>query len=91
MSVGSRRPQGGWYFFITENSYSPLPADLSISPLHWYWHLLVTGEGHDERSSTYPPQTIVTTLEPLAHFRRDLVLRDIYLPDPMHATELLKN
>jgi hypothetical protein len=91
MRVGSRRPEGGWFFFITENSYSPLPADLSISPLHWYWHLLLTGEGGNEHFWAYPPETIVTTLEPLAHFRRDLLLRDIYLPDPMHSADLFKN
>ena len=83
MMVGSKHPTGGWFFFITENSYSPLPSDLSISPLHWYWHMLVSGEKGDEHLGTYPPETIVTSVEPLAHLRRDLVLRDIYLPDPM--------
>jgi hypothetical protein len=91
MMVGSRRPTGGWFFFITENSYSPLPADLSISPLRWYWHMLVSGEKGGEHSETYPPETFVTNVEPLAHFRRDLVLRDIYLPDPMLSGQLLKN
>jgi hypothetical protein len=82
MWVGSMQPRGHWFFFITENSYSPFPADLSISPLHWYWHMLVSGDRGDEHHWTYPPETIVTTVEPLAHFRRDLVLTDVYLPNP---------
>jgi hypothetical protein len=49
-------------------SYSPLPADSSISPLHWYWHPASANDS-------------LISLEPLAHFRRDIELRGINLED----------
>lgn len=58
---------GGQDRFFPGPSYSPFPADSSISPLHWYWH----------PAGGRP----LITLEPLAHFRRDLDLRDVSLAD----------
>jgi hypothetical protein len=86
MTVQSGLQRYSW-FFITENSYSPFPADLSVSPLRWYWHSEDSGwkdsgfTGHT--LGTQVPGTLVTSVEPLAHFRRDLVLRHMYLSDPV--------
>lgn len=64
--TGPNRPQ-----LISQTSYSPLPADLSIIPLHWYWQ-------HPSRSARENPE-FTTTLEPLAHLKKVLVLHQIYL------------
>jgi hypothetical protein len=58
-------------FISSEVSYSPFPADSSISALRGYYH---TG------SQTFAAATL-TTLEPLAHFRRDIDLPSVYLAD----------
>jgi hypothetical protein len=68
VSFGGER--GDW-FLDAGTSYSPFPGDLWIIPLHWYGH---------SGSATFAPAT-VTSLEPLAHFRRDLDLRGVYLAD----------
>jgi hypothetical protein len=69
-------------WFLTESSYSPLPADLSISPLHWYWRSVARDSALlKDPLSTRIPGAVVTSLEPLAHLRRDLLLRAIYLND----------
>jgi hypothetical protein len=67
MKVGGER----WGQFVAGVSYSPLPADSSISPLKWYAH---------SGRADFAPATL-TSLEPLAHFRRDLDLRNVYLAD----------
>lgn len=68
--------------FLTEDSYSPLPAELSISPLHWYWRSVARdSDFFKDPVGTQIPGAIVTSLKPLAHFRRDLVLAMIYLSD----------
>jgi hypothetical protein len=60
-----------WGQFVDLASYSPFPADSSISPVHGYYHA---------GSPTYAPATL-TSLEPLAHFRRDVNLANVYLVD----------
>jgi hypothetical protein len=60
--------QGGENPFFAGISYSPFPADSSIGPLHGSWRSAAANDS-------------LTVLEPLAHFRRDLDLRDIYLAD----------
>lgn len=59
--------------FLNSTSYSPFPADAdsAIIPLGRYSH---SGPVH------FAPATL-TSLEPLAHFRRDLDLRDVTLTD----------
>lgn len=63
--------QERWGQFVGVASYSPFPADSSIDPLRGYYH---TG------SPDFAPATL-TSLEPLAHFRRDIDLSSIYLTD----------
>jgi hypothetical protein len=60
-----------WGQFVGVASYSPFPADSSIGPLRGYYH---TG------SPDFAPATL-TSLEPLAHFRRDIDLSSVYLTD----------
>jgi len=60
-----------WGQFVGIASYSPFPADSSINPLRGYYH---TG------SPDFAPATL-TSLEPLAHFRRDLELTGVSLAD----------
>jgi hypothetical protein len=67
--------------FIAPRNYSPLPADSSISPLHWYFY-----NGLNRRypgGGTYLGMRQVTliSLEPLAHFRRDLVIEGVQLAE----------
>jgi hypothetical protein len=59
--------------FLTGTSYSPFPADAAsaIAPLGWYSH-------SGPRNST---SATLTSLEPVAHFRRDLDLANVYLTD----------
>jgi hypothetical protein len=59
--------------FFNETSYSPLPADASTFPLHW--HQTSFGPLTDF------PQATLISLEPLAHFRREIDLPDIDLAD----------
>lgn len=58
--------------FFIRTSYSPLPADPLINPLRRFSH----GGGQP----AYDHATLIN-LEPLAHFRRDLELRDVHLSD----------
>jgi hypothetical protein len=74
--VANLGPNRGRFFVVT--SYSPFPADSSISPLHWYTH---GGAQYGYRGSPEYMQATLISLEPLAHFRRDLDLRDVYLAD----------
>jgi hypothetical protein len=59
--------------FLNGTSYSPFPADAdsSIIPLGRYSH---------SGPKDFAPATL-TSLEPLAHFRRDVVLSGVYLAD----------
>jgi hypothetical protein len=59
---------GGENPFFAGTSYSPFPADSSIGPIHGSWRSAAANDS-------------LTVLEPLAHFRRDLDLRGIYLAD----------
>jgi hypothetical protein len=80
MVVRFGRERRDW--FLTEDSYSPLPAELSISPLHWYWRSVARdSDFFKDPVGTQIPGAIVTSLKPLAHFRRDLVLAMIDLSD----------
>lgn len=65
---GERRDQ-----FYSGTSYSPFPADVdsSLTPLRWYSH-----------SGPYAATSAtLTSLEPVAHFRRDLDLAKVYMAD----------
>lgn len=80
MVVRFGRERRDW--FLSENSYSPLSAELSIGPLHWYWRSVARDSVFfKDPLGTQVPGAIVTSLEPLAHFRRDLALEAIYLND----------
>jgi hypothetical protein len=59
--------------FLSGTSYSPFAADVnsSLNPLDWSSHL----GPRDATSAT------LTSLEPVAHFRRDLELANVYLSD----------
>jgi hypothetical protein len=60
-----------WGQFVGGASYSPFPADSSISPLRGFYH---------SGSPDFAPATL-TSLEPLAHFRRDINLTSVNLAD----------
>ncbi len=62
--------------FIAPRNYSPLPADSSISPIHRYSY-----SGLSRRYRRNERQVMLISLEPLAHFRRDLDLHDVNLAD----------
>jgi hypothetical protein len=67
--------------FIAPRNYSPLPADSSISPLHRYSYngLNISFRGQPTYGALR--QVMLISLEPLAHFRRDLVLQGVHLAD----------
>jgi hypothetical protein len=47
-------------WFPAASSYSPLPADFSISPLHWYWNSVAADRSRSKSPSCYcyqPPTT----------------------------------
>jgi hypothetical protein len=67
--------------FIAPRNYSPLPADSSISPLHRYSYNGLNVRYRGERSYGGLRQVTLISLEPLAHFRRDLVLDGIHMTD----------
>jgi hypothetical protein len=60
-----------WGQFVGVASYSPFPADSSIDPLRAYYH---------SGSPDFAPATL-TSLEPLAHFRRDIDITSAHLTD----------
>jgi hypothetical protein len=73
-------PPGPQDLFRMPRSYSPLPADSSMSPLHRYsW---APGGGFPAEP---PPRDLdpvnVVSLTPLAHFRRYLDLHGVVLSD----------
>jgi hypothetical protein len=59
--------------FFSGTSYSPFPADVnsSLTPVGWY--------SHSGPWNAY--SATLTSLEPVAHFRRDLELANVYLAD----------
>ncbi len=96
MVVRFGRERQDW--FLTESSYSPLcRRTCQISPLRWYWRSVAQDSALlKDPLSTRIPGAVVTSLEPLAHLRRDLVLpRDAslndYLIPPNPVIDLLEN
>jgi hypothetical protein len=67
--------------FIAPRNYSPLPADSSISPLHRYFYNGLNMNYRGEQSYGGLRQVTLISLEPLAHFRRDLTLEGVHLAD----------
>ena len=67
--------------FIAPRNYSPLPADSSISPLHRYFYNGLNISYRGQPTYGAMGQVTLISLEPLAHFRRDLVLQGVHLED----------
>jgi hypothetical protein len=67
-------------------SYSPFPADLSLTPIEL--HSALDAQGLAPPSPLGPPSAPEVTIiarQPLAHLRRDLEVRDIRINDLIHA------
>jgi len=78
MELGGNRDR-----FFVQTSYSPFPADASLTPLNWFTH---GGGALGYRGKPGYDQATLISLEPLAHFRRDLDLPAIHLADYLSKT-----
>lgn len=62
--------------FFVDTSDSPLPGSLNLMPIRWFTH-----GAYNFREDTHFSPPVLVSLEPLAHFRREIEAHDLYLLD----------